>query len=280
MKLKARFLSGLSVIALRANHHGCNLRNRVPSTERLARTKAHLTAAFTLIELLVVIAIIALLAALLLPVLSGAKKKARRIQCISNQEQIAVAYRLYFDDSNDNYPVHPGWAAAGGQRPAHPYTGGNASNYGSDVQPPNRPLNHYVKNIEVFHDPADRGDAWNPVPEVPTCWQGYGNSYLVQWGRDSFGVKRVTGDNGGSGCDPTSIKGQEVAEKPASKIIQGDWPWHANRGSHDARTVWHNYRGQRSEVMLYGDAHVAYFAFPKEMDNWGERPVDINFTWW
>jgi prepilin-type N-terminal cleavage/methylation domain-containing protein/prepilin-type processing-associated H-X9-DG protein len=64
--------------------------------------------AFTLIELLVVIAIIAILVALLLPVLSSAKKTARRIKCASNMKQIAAGMQLYVDDHNDYLPG-PAW---------------------------------------------------------------------------------------------------------------------------------------------------------------------------
>jgi prepilin-type N-terminal cleavage/methylation domain-containing protein len=63
-----------------------------------------LNPAFTLIELLVVIAIIAILAALLLPVLSATKNKAIRASCLNNLHQIGVGLFVYTGESNDKLP--------------------------------------------------------------------------------------------------------------------------------------------------------------------------------
>jgi prepilin-type N-terminal cleavage/methylation domain-containing protein len=69
------------------------------------------SAGFTLVELLVVAAIIGILAALLLPVISAAKKRAQRTTCLNNLRQINLGVRLYSDDSSDASPS-PGSSAA------------------------------------------------------------------------------------------------------------------------------------------------------------------------
>ena len=124
---------------------------------------------FTLIELLVVIAIIAILAALLLPVLTRAKARSLGIACTSNSRQLGLAWRLYTDDNADrlvNNGVFNGWTVFPGLETGQPIELPNWV-YGImdwSASPDNTNsqliagglLFPYTKQTKIYKCPADR----------------------------------------------------------------------------------------------------------------------------
>ena len=121
-------------------------------------------AGFTLIELLVVIAIIAVLVALLLPVLNKGKLKAQGLQCMSNHKQLTLAWRMYSDDNNDKLLYASGWPPYSSNDPDVWVGGwlnwqdpGNPSNWDINQNITQSPLWPYCgRSGGIWKCPADR----------------------------------------------------------------------------------------------------------------------------
>jgi prepilin-type N-terminal cleavage/methylation domain-containing protein len=138
------------------------------------RTSRHLgesraTSAFTLIELLVVIAIIAILAAILFPVFSQAREKARAISCLSNTKQIGTGVLMYLQDYDEQLFFY-----ASTTTPSLSRTGGVITSAEKNQERWWNVIMPYIKNNSVFRCPSDGG----PTPSndsngEPTILRSY-----------------------------------------------------------------------------------------------------------
>jgi prepilin-type N-terminal cleavage/methylation domain-containing protein/prepilin-type processing-associated H-X9-DG protein len=89
---------------MRGNGSASSLPDLVSRLDAQRQRRTGLKPAFTLVEVLVVIGIVAVVAAILLPVLAAARAAGHRAACISNQKQVGAAILLYAQDYDDHFP--------------------------------------------------------------------------------------------------------------------------------------------------------------------------------
>jgi prepilin-type N-terminal cleavage/methylation domain-containing protein len=206
-------------ITIASNVLDCACR-RTTVTKGDTEMNARRVSAFTLIELLVVIAIIAILAAILFPVFSQAREKARQIACVSNMKQLALAFLQYEQDNDETFPIT--------YNASFTY-GPETEQYNTSVQPIGQPtgisqqLQPYVKDWAVFTCPDDHPmsplDAkdYGKIPKNMTQAEQIGHTWA--W---IYGTSYLYAHESESNPFPTTAFTGYATNKPCTGVGAGD----------------------------------------------------------
>jgi prepilin-type N-terminal cleavage/methylation domain-containing protein len=214
-----------------------------------ARCKTiRISAGFTLIELLVVIAIIAILAGLLLPVLSRSREESRRAFCRNSLKQIGLGIAMYRDDHAEKPPLYLFRPAT-----ATGFPGGN-SQY----------LEPYLGGTNIFICPSDRTRGRIPI-DLGWEYFGQAGSFTGSYAYHMGAPQQV---------DPLGRKWlQDQIAAWGPRFIVAACPWHRHlfEGWTRTNTVgWGSKRTNIKDLALRYDGSVSTFRWPA--NNWVEEP--------
>lgn len=218
--------------------------------------------AFTLIELLVVIAIIAILAALLFPVLATAKIGAKKLSCLNNLKQMQIAWNSYTGDFSD-FIVTNSWVPGNMNSPE------DATNWMLLEQ---GPLYSYCQSTAIYKCPADVSP--NPKSLVITV-----RSYAMNTYMSGYDIAAVLDDVQGLYTVQTRFS-EIISPSPARRIVFVDESENTiddcNFGvipsllgtSYAPVNHWNNYpaaRHNNAAVFSFADGHAAPFQWTGQM---------------
>lgn len=215
--------------------------------------------AFTLIGLLVVIAILAILAAILFPVLAHSRAAAKQSVCISNLRQIGQAMNLYMGDNDDIFPH-----AVDAVDKTQPVIWGDFPEFQTKI--PDMPLlpdalQPYTKSREVWRCPADNGTVvvdnhpWLDFRTAPSLHKIYGSSYFF---RTEIAFKFFSSS-------------QFQLPSNVNVLMDGAGHWHGStprleRNENSAEWL-RKWRGYRYNV-LFGDFHAKSLTYDELQAAW------------
>jgi prepilin-type N-terminal cleavage/methylation domain-containing protein len=210
---------------------------------------------FTLVELLVVIGIIAILIAILLPALKKVQIHAQRTACMSNQRQLAQAWRMYSEENRGFLPM--GWPDAPPSGPSNVagtywfvpwFLGASRGGGNTRAAIEKGSIYKYVRSIKVFKCAGDKG------------------LRLVSYGINCY----LNGEDFGSGMQPATVfKFAKVRFPTKTFVVIDEYDWRGgditgyNLGSFAIRpynsNTWVDYPGafhQDASVVSFLDGHA------------------------
>lgn len=204
---------------------------------------------FTLIELLTVIAIIAILAAILLPVLGRARENGRRTSCSSNLHQLALAVNLYKQD-NKVYPADQGEAPPAGFWYGTNDTSGDGAGLGSLFP-------EYIGQKKAFNCPdSDVSDPKDPL------YNSYDQPDPAKAAPDNLKYRRAW-KLAGTIADPSERRQLIWRNPPDSTIVT----WcHLHRANPEATAI----RAQDKDIIVTLEARAEVINATATSHAWNE----------